>query len=223
MMSFVPQSDHRMVTAVFIAQRAEARRTQHESISARCFNPSPARSQHSEEVPAGEKQNVARRRPHAVQYSVSPRGDLLWRFAARAAVAEQLPVRAFRTDLDRTATLVLAVVPLDEVVIDFSRRSKAGQFTCPTRALQWTGKHPRKRQFTQPLTKSSGIALATLGQRQIGDACVLAGQTPGRFTVPGQVNDGKFFAHAVHGYDPSRKLSSPNAAAPTNAARVRMT
>jgi hypothetical protein len=40
-----------------------------------------------------------------------------------------------------------------------------------------------------------GVALAAVGQRQIGQSGVLARETPRGLTVPCEVNDGKCFIH----------------------------
>src|SRR5262249_46179635 len=112
----------------------------------------------------GEKQNVSRHGAHAVHHAVCAGSNLLRGFAARTAVAEQLPSRTFGADLRRTAAFVFAVVPLDEVVVDFNHRSEAGQFTCAPGALQGTRPYSGELDSTKPLTKFSGIALAALGQ-----------------------------------------------------------
>jgi hypothetical protein len=101
-------------------------------------------------------------------------------------------------DLCRSAALILAVVPFDQVGVDFGHGAKAGQFAGPNRALQRAGKDLDKGQSPQPLTESAGVALAAFGQRQIGAAGVLAGETPGSLAMPRQVNDRKGFAHATH-------------------------
>src|SRR2546425_10570040 len=111
----------------------------------------------------GKKQNVSRHRPYTVHHAVRPRGDLLRGFAARTAVAEQLPVRTFRTDLDGTPAFIFAIVPFDEITIDSSRRSEAGEFTRASGALQWASPHLSEVHSTQPLSKSSGIAFTALG------------------------------------------------------------
>src|SRR5262249_44519045 len=72
--------------------------------------------------------------------------------------------------------------------------------------------------------KPAGVALAALSQRQIGQSCVLSRETPRGLTVPGQVNDGKHFAHAVlpsvtlpfAGSSPSFAVSSSFASTPSH-------
>src|SRR5262244_2197391 len=129
MTSLVPQPDCRLLKTVFIAQRAQARRTQHERPGVECVDPNPARGQHAEEMPAGKKENVSWQPSQAIHDAIGARGDLLRRFAPRTAIAEEFPIWTLRADLDRPATFILTVVPLDEIAIDFRNRSEAGQFT----------------------------------------------------------------------------------------------
>src|SRR5262245_20367107 len=144
---------------------------------------------------AGEQQHVSTHSPQAAHGPVSPGDDLGRRFPSRAAVAEQLPVGALCPNLGRPPSLILAVVPFQQIGIDFGDAPKAGQFTCPAGALQGAGEDLDERQSLQTLLKPGGVALAALGQRQIGQSCVLAREAPRGLTVPGQVNDGKRFAH----------------------------
>src|SRR5437016_13368095 len=106
MVGIVPQPDRGLGRAVLVTQCAQARRAQHERSAVNWLNPDPACGQHSEKMSAGKKQNISSHRSHAAHYAISPRSDLLRRFAARAAVAEQLPVRTFSQDVNREAAFV---------------------------------------------------------------------------------------------------------------------
>ena len=85
---------------------------------------------------------------------------------------------------------VLAVVPFDQVGIDFGSIAKARQLTSTPRALQRAGENLGETQSFQPFTKPSCVALAAIGQRQIGESGVLARETPCGLAVPREVNDG---------------------------------
>src|SRR6185436_14821766 len=98
----------------------------------------------------------------------------VWPVASRTAVAEKFPIGTFRTNLSRTASFVLAIVPFDQVFINVSDWFEAGQFTGPGRTLQGTGQHQGKRQSLEPFTKPSCGALATIGERKIGQPGMLA-------------------------------------------------
>src|SRR5215468_10784067 len=142
-------------------------------------------------------------RAQSARHAVGPRGDLLSRFAPRTAVTKKAPIQAFRTNLGRSAAIVIAAVPFYEVGIDFRHRPEAGQLTCPHGATQRTGKYLRERQSFQSLPESSGVSLPLFGQRQIGEPRVLTRSAPGRGAVSRHVNDAEFFAFATVHADPS--------------------
>jgi len=144
---------------------------------------------------AGKEQNIARHDPCAAYYAIGSGCDLLWRFATRAAVAEQLPVRTFSKNVWCKATFVLTVVPLDEVTVDFSYGLESGELASPHGSPQRTGEYFRERQPSQSLAQPSRIILPALGEWEIREAGVLTRYGPGCFTVPGQVYDREGFAH----------------------------
>src|SRR5262249_26614311 len=72
----------------------------------------PARGEHSKKVPAGEEQRVALHGPDPEHHSVGASADLVGRLPVRAAVAEQLPVRALGLNLGAGPPFVGAVAPL---------------------------------------------------------------------------------------------------------------
>src|SRR6516165_3012306 len=109
---FIPQPDHRLREAPFIAHGAQTGGAEHEGPGlGRQFDPDPADGQHAQEMSAGKKQHVSFLSAQAAHDTVSPRDDLGRRFPSRAAVAEQLPVGAFSANLGRPPSLILAVIP----------------------------------------------------------------------------------------------------------------
>jgi hypothetical protein len=68
--------------------------------------------------PLEKKQHNRPNRAHTVYFSARPRGDLMWHLTARAAIAEQIPIRAFRVDLNAAPTFVLTVVPFEKIPIN---------------------------------------------------------------------------------------------------------
>src|SRR5262249_37580207 len=116
-------------------------------------------------------------------------------FPSGTTIAKQLPVRALLVDVSGKTALILAIVPFDQVPVDFSHGAKASQLAGPGRTLQGAGKHLGESHSTQPFLQPTGIALATFGERQIGQSRVLARERPRGFSVSGQVNDGKLVAH----------------------------
>src|SRR4030095_14916531 len=113
------------------------------------------------------------------------------------AVAEQEPAGTLGLNLGGAAPLILAVVPFDQITIHCGHRPEAGQLTGPGRALQGTGIHLGERQAAQPFPELAGVALAALGQRQVGQSRVLAREAPSRLAMPSQVNDRQLFTHAL--------------------------
>src|SRR6266852_386940 len=165
MTSIVPQMNGGLIHTVFMAEAAQAGRVEHQRSADNCFHPNPTRGQHSEKVATREKQNVAGDSAYSLHYAVCPRSNVFWRFAPRAAVAEQLPVRAFCKDVSRVAAFVLAIVPFDQVTVNLGHGSKPSQFARLHGPTQRTGKHLRKCHPVQTLTKLVRIALSVLGER----------------------------------------------------------
>ena len=168
MTSVVPQPDYRLRQVVFVAQRAQARRAQQEESAGSRLEPEPTSGEYSQEMPAGEKQHVTFDTARAFHRAVRPRANLFWRFPSRAAIPKQLPIRALPVNVSGKATLILAIVPFEQVPIDFIHSSEAGQFAGPGGTLQRAGKHLGESHSTQPFLKPARIALATFCERQVG-------------------------------------------------------
>jgi hypothetical protein len=92
-------------------------------------------------------------------------------------------------DVNGSATLVIAIVPFDQIPVDFSDSSKASQLTGAPGTLQWAGKHLGKTQSAQPFLEPARIALATFCERQVSKSRVLTRESPSGFPVSCQVND----------------------------------
>ncbi len=178
------RSDAGKVQAVPAANSAE-----------RGIEPEPASGEHSQEMAAGENQHVTLDRARAFHRAVCPRANLVRRFPSRAAITKQLPIRALPVDVSGKATLILAIVPFEQVTVDFSHSSKASQLAGPGGTLQRAGKHPGESHSTQSFLEPARIALAPFCERQVSKSRVLACDSPGGFPVSGQVNDRKHFAH----------------------------
>jgi hypothetical protein len=109
MMDVVPESYRRPVKAVFVTQRAQARRAQHQDNCICYFECRPSRGQQAEKVSTGKKEDISLYARHAIRYPVGSRRDLLRRFAFGTSIAEELPNRTFRLDLGGTPAFVFAV------------------------------------------------------------------------------------------------------------------
>jgi hypothetical protein len=98
-------------------------------------------------------------------------------------------------DVSSNPALILAVVPFEQVSVDFSHSSKARQLTGPGDTLQRAGKHLGESYSPQPFLEPARIAFATFCQRQVRKSRVLARERPRGLSVPGKVNDRKHFVH----------------------------
>src|SRR5204863_13887 len=130
-----------------------------------------------------------------IVHTLGPVTDLLWRFPVGATVAKQLPAGPLRTNLRRSKTFVIAVVPFDQIAIELCYRAEARQFSGPNGALQRTGQNLGENQSGQPLSKSQRIAFTAFRQRQIRKSGMLTCGAPGSFPVTRLVDYGKNFAH----------------------------
>src|SRR5215813_3298774 len=191
----VPQLDHRPRSVVLVAERAQARRLEIEIAGGAGLQPEPARPEHAEDVAAREDQHVSIDGTHLRHHSVGAGPDLRGGLAAGAAVAEEVPVRALGVDVLARAPFVAPVVPLEEIRVDLGQIAEAGSLAGVGRALERAGEDPSEVASLETTAQRVGLALARLGQRQIGQARVLAGQGPGRFTVPGKIENRQPFAH----------------------------
>src|SRR5258708_35549488 len=99
-----------------------------------------------------------------------------------------MPSRTLRVNVRRAEALIFAVVPFDEVPIDFGPGTKAGQLAGAGGALQRAGKDPREFQSLEPFSQAPGVTFSARRQRQIGEAGVLAAVRPAGLALPGQVD-----------------------------------
>src|SRR5882762_6503999 len=98
-------------------------------------------------------------------------------------------------DLDRGKTLILAIIPLEQIAIDFGYGPEPGQLTSPRRTLQWARKHFFKIQSSQSFSERACILLAALCKWKVSQPCMLTREAPLGLAVPGQVNNRKLVAH----------------------------
>src|SRR5882724_1525181 len=94
-------------------------------------------------------------------------------------------------NLHRSKPLIIAIVPLDKIVVHFSTGAKAGQFTSSTCALRRAFENPGEIQSSQPFPKPHGVLFPAFSQRQVGQTGMLSGEAPGCFTVSREINNGE--------------------------------
>jgi hypothetical protein len=126
MARFIPQPDYRLGEFVLVAHSAQAGSAQQEVPATRYVETEPASGENPQEMAARKHQHFAFDRAHPIHDAVGPRPDLARRLSSGAAVTEELTVRALCMDLGRATALILAVVPLDQVGIDFGHIAKPG-------------------------------------------------------------------------------------------------
>src|SRR6185503_5450100 len=192
----VPLANHRPGPVMLVAEDAQPGRAEHEVPARARRQVEPASGEHAQDMSAREEQRVALDRPHPADHTIRARAHLLRRLSARAAVAEELPVRALGPDLGAAPPLVRAVVPLDQVLVDLGRGAEPRQLAGAGGALQRAREHPGEGQAAQAVAEPARVTLSALGQREIGQPRVLAGDAPGGLAVPGEMGGGKRIGHA---------------------------
>src|SRR5262249_21044401 len=125
---------------------------------------------------------VDRARPG--DHPVHTRTHLFRRLTARASIPEDLPARRGLVDLLGRQSLVLAIVPLDQVGVDHGLIAEASQLAGLSCPLHRTAENELERipgeYRPHPLCKSPAV----VGQRDVRHACVLPGKAPRRLPVP---------------------------------------
>ena len=185
------------VDVVLVAERAQARRAEQEVAPPAGGSPSQRAASTRRMCPLENSEHVARRcRAHPRDHPVGARADVRRRFAAGTAVAKKLPAgprlrgsrrcacpRSRRNSIrrDRGHRCATAPKPASSHV-RFARCSGLVSTSA-------------KRHAAQALAERARVGLAALGQRQVGEAGMLAGQAPGGLAVAGEVDDGQGVAH----------------------------
>ena len=131
-----------------------------------------------------EQRDVAVDRARPGYHPVHARTHLFRRLAARASIPEDQPARRHLVDLLGRQSLVLAVVPLDQVGVDDGLVAQARQFAGLSRPLHRAAENKRKcvggEYRPHPLRKPATV----VGQRNVRRTGVLATEAPRRLPVP---------------------------------------
>src|SRR5262245_24301581 len=139
--SIVPEANDRLSQVVLIPQSTQCRGAQEEIPPGSRIDPKPPGRQHAQDVPARKYQDIPTDRPQPAYHAIGTGTDLVRRFSAGTAVAEELPVRPFLVNVGRATSFVVAVVPFHEVRVYFRHAAEAGELACSGRTLQGTRIH----------------------------------------------------------------------------------
>src|SRR6516165_4827798 len=144
----------------------------------------PTRHEHAQQVSVREQSDVALKCAHLVNDPIRAGANLLRSLATRASIAEYQPVWRELSDLTGRQSLVCAVVPLHQVVIDNGLIAEPGELAGFPRPLHWTDQNKRECHLAQLGAHSLSEAAAVVGQRNVRRPCVAAVQAPRGLSMP---------------------------------------
>ena len=123
---------------MFMAEDAYARRAEHEETPFRRSKAEPARRQ-PQNMAAGKHDRLVISCAKAAYDAIGAGADLRWLLTVRAPVAEQEPAGSVRKDFAGLATLLVAVVPFEQVGIKFGGVAEPSECAGASRTLKGTG------------------------------------------------------------------------------------
>ena len=129
--------------------------------------PIQPRTEDAEEVPVREERDDASGRDRALEHTVGARRHLVGGLPARSSVAKDRPSRDLSADLIGGAPLVLAVVPLGEVVRDIRFGLAAREHARHPRPLARAREHEREVDALEALAIAR--AWSQLGVRAMSE------------------------------------------------------
>src|SRR5260370_39773210 len=98
-------------------------------------------------------------------------------------------------DLGSGETLILAIVPFEQIAIDFGHGPKPRQLASPCRAPHWARKHLFEIESSQSFSERAGVMFAALCQQKVCEPRMLTRAARLSLSLPGQVNNRKSLAH----------------------------
>ena len=136
----------------------------------RLFNlkPDPPCGEHSPELAVREQRDITHHSPESCDQAIRPRADLRGRFSVRAAIAKDLPIRTFLSNILGMAALILAVVPLLSIGFDFRLVGSPGQLACRNGSLSRTCKDAIEARGGHPGPQPTRLIFTMRRKRQIG-------------------------------------------------------
>src|SRR6476660_2958312 len=134
-----PAPDHG--GAVLVSERAQRSRAKREQGAILGRKPQPASGQYAQHVAVTERDPVAIGGADLAEHTVGARPDVRGRLPIRAAVAPQAPTGALPVDLRGGEALIVAVVPLAQVLLDLDLLFQTGELAGLDGALQRARQH----------------------------------------------------------------------------------
>src|SRR5271165_380622 len=116
--------------------------------------PDPPRRKDAQNVSVREQDNIAVDGARPGDHPVDPRSHLLRRLSRRASVPEDNPARRDLTDLLRRLSLVVAIVPLDQISLGDRGITEACQFAGLSRAQHRAAKSEPEAMLGQDGSQS---------------------------------------------------------------------
>src|SRR5438067_8629189 len=116
-------------------------------------------------------------------HPVRARAHLRRRLPAWAAIAKDQPARRALVNLARRQSLVLAVVPLGEVMVYYRFVAEPSQLAGFARPLHRATEDESERLLGELRPHSFGEPAPVVGQRNIGRSSVLPAEAPRRLAV----------------------------------------
>src|SRR4029079_25638 len=166
----VPEADDARLALE--AEHADAARREEQAPAEAHGLLGPARPERAEDVAVGEDRDVAVDRQDLLDDAVAAGCDLGRRLAVREAVAPQVPAGLLLADLRRRDALVVAVVPLEEVLADLAAVAEPGQTRGLARAVERAREHEREVVAVEAAGELPRALAPGVGQRDVRAARV---------------------------------------------------
>src|SRR5436190_970816 len=180
----VPASDHRQV--VLVREGAQSARVERQQRSVLGPEPEPAGGEHAQHVTVAERDRVAVGGADLRHDPIGAQADVGGGLAIRAAVTPQAPARPPRLDLERRDALVVAVVPLTEVVADLRPLGEAGELAGLDRAAKRAREDEREGASSKARGEGRGAPPAFSGQWEVRATGVSPACAPLGFAMTGE-------------------------------------
>ena len=150
--------------------------------------PNPPRRENAQNVSVREQHDIAVDGARPDDHSVDPCSHLLRPLSSRASVSKDEPAWRDVMNLLRRQSLVVAIVPLDQISVDDRHITEACQFAGLSRASHWAAKSEPEcipgQDRLQPLRQPTAV----VGQRHVSRSSVPTIEAPSCLAVSDHEN-----------------------------------